>query len=66
MYSLSDYSPDDIERLRQNPWVKVEGGHYFITHGILLEDIRTFMASAAPTTEEYYCRAYEFPDEAQN
>jgi hypothetical protein len=64
VYPLDEYTPDDVERLRQNPWVKVEGGHYSITHGILFEDIRTFLASVAPATDDYYCRAYEFPEES--
>jgi hypothetical protein len=57
--SLSDWTEDSIEAIKQNAHGYVRNGRFYITHGIPLKDMRSFLASVAPTTESYYCNEYE-------
>jgi hypothetical protein len=57
------YTAQDIEELAKNPRVRMDRGRFFITHGILLKDMRTLLASRVPAPDDYYCRDYEFPED---
>jgi hypothetical protein len=52
--SLEGLDAEQIERLRQNPRVRMDNGRFYITHGIPLSDIRRFMATAS-IPDHYFC-----------
>ena len=48
-----------MKLLRGNPNIELRGKHVHFTHGILLDDIRSFMSSLKLSPDTYYCDDYD-------
>lgn len=60
--TLENIGEFGVERLQGNTRVRISDGRFTITHGVLLNDMRKFMATAHIDPDQYYCHEYEHPE----
>lgn len=52
------FEEDAAEELRNSPYGTLRNGRFYPTHGVLLRDMKQFLAGGAPSPDKYYCADY--------